>query len=714
LRKLRDLCPPWPKDLWSIDCSFKSEISIETVHDAQKSENISRVIQKDISLTRTTKLSIENKKILQKDFDALEKRGEILSFFRKDINLRPKTSKIKDYTQNFKQSWGSLLLKLRSYQSSVSIFFSKLTMLWYLSLILVMISAAFLLLFVTKFTIESKVNSGYQTLQEISKGWQEFTLIAKNINRVRFDFLLADTLFIPFRALSDPRLESVGNVISGGRELTYTLDNWLSLLIQIEAFMRSRNLTDIYWVHLLERLRPNISRINLSLTEALMAYKNITWLPNKSLEDQKNNLIMQLEKMKYYSDTIESDYDTILSLLGKEERKQYLLVFQNADEIRPTGWFMGSMAIISMFRWKVDIFQKKDVYAIEWDLKVADYERQPAPKGINELTEFFWLRDSNYFVNTRDSAEAIEFFTDQAWIDIDGVIFINQNSLLRLLSITGPVYFDTIKRDISENNFSEIMSLLVESKVFHIGTLGTPKQILFDFVSVFLQTLKDQGKYTEYLKFILSEIENREILVWFFDEEAQNLSRELWLSGEIDYSQSLDFWYPVYTSVSWNKSDRYMQRSYSYDISPWESCSYDVSVEISATHAMTKVHRDQIALLKNEFWLEESEELTFIQWAGRNRQYVRYLLPSQASILTLDSWEFVDYGSRKWLEFFVETPLLQTSRYSFSYNLLNPDCKPYSLKHYKQPGIKSYDISINFDGDITRHTDLTSDFYFEE
>lgn len=714
LRKLRDLCPPWPKDLWSIDCSFKSGISIETIHDAQKSENISRVIQQDISLTRTTKLSIENKKILQKDFDALEKRGEILSFFRKDINLRPKTSKIKDYTQNFKQSWGSLLLKLRSYQSSVSIFFSKLTMLWYLSLILVMISAAFLLLFVIKFTIESKVNSGYQTLQEISKGWQEFTLIAKNINKVRFDFLLADTLFIPFRALSDPRLKSVGNVISGGRELTYTLDNWLSLLIQIEAFMRSRNLTDIYWVHLLERLRPNISRINLSLTETLMAYKNITWLPNKSLEDQKNNLIMQLEKMKYYSDILESDYDTILSLLGKEERKQYLLVFQNADEIRPTGWFMGSMAIISMFRWKVDIFQKKDVYAIEWDLKVAEYERQIAPKGINELTEFFWLRDANYFVNTRDSAEAIEFFIDQAWIDIDGVIFINQNSLVRLLSITGPVYFDLLKRDISKNNFSEIMSLLVESKVFQLGTLGTPKQVVFDFIPVFLTALKEQGKYTEYLKFLLAEIENREILVWFFDEEAQNLSRELWLIGDIHYSDSLDFWYPVYTSISWNKSDRYMQRSYSYNITPWEACGYNVSVEMSATHAMTKVHRDQMMVLKNEFWLEESEELTFIQWAGRNRQYVRYLLPKDTSILSFESWEFVDYGSRKWLEFFIETPLLQTSRYSFSYKLLNPDCRPYSLKHYKQPGIKSYDISINFDGDITRYTDLTNDFYFEE
>lgn len=714
MRKLRDLCPPWSEDLWSIDCSFQSEINIETIHDAQKSENISRVVQKAISLTRTTKLSIENKKILQKDFDALEKRGEILSFLRKDINLRPKTSKIKHSIQNFKEIRGVLLSKLCHYQSSVSIFFSKLTMLWYLSLILVMISAAFLLLFVTKFTIESKVNSGYQILQEMSKGWQEFTSIAKNINRARFDFLLADTLFTPFRVLSDPRLDSVENVIFGGRQLTYTLDNWLSLLIQIEAFVRSRNPTNIYWVHLLERLRPNISRINLSLSEALDAYKSITWLPSMSLQDQKNNLISELERLQYYTDIIDSRYDTLLSLLGKDERKQYLIVFQNADEIRPTGGFMGSMAIASMFRWKVDIFQKKDVYAIEWDLKVAEYERQIAPKGINELTEFFGLRDANYFINIKDSAQAIRFFVDQAWIDIDGVIFINQNSLVKLLDISWPVYFDVLKRDISKNNFSEIMSLLVESKVFREWTLGTPKQILFDFVPVFLTALKEQGKYAEYLKFLLTEIENREILVWFFDEEVQKLSRDLGLSGDIDYSDSFDFWYSVYTSVSWNKSDRYMQRSYSYSVISWEACSFDVSVQMSSTHAMTKVHRDQIELLKNEFQIEQSDELMFIQWTGRNRQYVRYLIPSQAVVTQIESGEVVDYGSRKWLEFFLETPLLQTSRYSFSYNLPNPECKIYSLKHYKQPGIKSYDIDINFNGDVSRYTDVTRDFYFEK
>lgn len=714
MKKLRDLLSPSEEKAWDIDVRTQLELQLLSKNISQKSENISLSPQKDISLTRTTKLSIENKKLLQKDFDALEKRGEILSFFRRDVNLRTKTSIIKRYTQGLKQAGEDIRWKLYEYQSWVSIFFSKLTLLWYLSLILVMISSAFLLLFVTKFTIESKVNSGYQTLQDISKGWQDFSLIAQNINRARFDFLLADTLFHPFRLLPDTRLQSVGYVIAGGRQLSYTLDSSFSLLIQMEKFIRVRNPAEIYWVHLLERLRPTISQIGVSLEKALTAYKNIAWLPNTGLEDQKNMLISQLEIGKYYIDNIVSRYDTLLALLWKNERKQYLIVFQNADEIRPTGGFMGSMAILSMFRGKVDIFQKKDVYAIEWDLKVADYERQPAPKGINELTEFFWLRDANYFINTKDSAEAIWFFVDQAWIDIDGVIFINQNSLVRLLDITGPVYFDLLKRDISKNNFSEIMSLLVESKVFHVGTLGTPKQVVFDFVPVFLSVLKEQGKYAEYLTFLLSEIKNREILIWFFDEEVQKLSADLGLSGDIDYSDSFDFWYPVYTSISWNKSDRYMQRSYSYRVSSGEACSFDISVQMSSTHAMTKVHRDQIELLKNEFLLEQSDELMFIQWTWRNRQFVRYLIPSEARNIQIQDGEVVDYGSRTWLEFFLETPLLQTSRYSFSYNLPNPECKLYSFKHYKQPGIKSYDIDISYNGAMSRYTDVTRDFYFEK
>lgn len=488
----------------------------------------------------------------------------------------------------------------------------------------------------------------------------------------------------------------------------------MSLLVQLEDYLRENNPRDIYWVHVLERLKPNIEQISEALTHSVQSYKQVEWLPNSSLITQKNQLIDELQNWQWMLQKILENYDTLLSILWKQERKQYLIVFQNADEIRPSWGFMWSMALVSMFRGKVDVFQKKDVYAIEWDLKLADYERRPAPKGINELTEYFWLRDANYFINTRDSAEAIEFFVSQAWLDIDGVVFLNQNSLVRLLEITGPVYFDTLKRDITAYNFSEIMSLLVESKVFDTGTLWTPKQILFDFVPVFFQTLKQQAQYWTYAQFLFQEISRREIVLWLFDTEEQALITELWLDGAVDTSQSLDFWYPVYTSISGNKSDRYMKRAYRYSVTKDSSCAFEVQGDIQSTHAMTKVHRDQIETFKADFDLEPDEELMYIQWTGRNRQYVRYLIPSEATDIELDSGEIVDYGSRKWLEFFLETPLLQTSRYSFSYTLPNPDCKPYTFTHYKQPWLKNYDIDFIYNDALERSNDMNWDFYFEK
>ena len=699
--------------MWDIDCKTYQGLEVLSSHTTKTTEtHISNEI-KNISMKKQKHVRVDEKKGTLKDFDALEKRWEISNFLRRDIMLTSRFWWLKNRISQRFAFVDSLWPKVSKIWAQLAYFFRNLSIAWYFSLILIFLSSAFLLVFLAKHTIEVRVNRGYETLLTISEGWKDFEEIRKLVNQTRFDFLLADILFQPFRLSWDHRLWSVSHAIKWWRHLSLALDHSFSLVARVEGFISESSPRDVYWVHVLERLYPHIITISESMTQAIHSYEQISWLPSQELFGKKNRLVDELQNWELYINTLISHYNTLLSLLWSDERKQYLIVFQNADEIRPTGWFMGSMAIASMFRGRVDIFDKKDVYAIEWDLKLADYERRSAPKWLSELTEFFWLRDANYFINTRDSAEAIKFFVGQAGLDIDGIIFLNQSSILRLLDISWPVYFEELKRDITKNNFSEIISLLVEAKVFHKGTLGTPKQILFDFVPVFFSHLKEQWSYAEYLSFLAHEIQNREVILWLFDEDGQNMLSELWLDGQIDFSQTQDFWYPVYTSVSWNKSDRYMQRSYSYTVSRRESCDYDISVQISSTHAMTKVHRDHIETLKNEFWIEEDFELRYIQWEWRNRQYVRYLLPLEAQVQQVQSWEVVNYGSRQGLEFFIETPLLQTSRFDFSYTLPNPDCDPYSFTHFKQPGIRKYDIDISYNGSMHRYTDITSDFTFE-
>jgi len=78
------------------------------------------------------------------------------------------------------------------------------------------------------------------------------------------------------------------------------------------------------------------------------------------------------------------------------------------------------------------------------------------------------------------------------------------------------------------------------------------------------------------------------------------------------------------------------------------------------------------------------------------------------------SWtDIVDYGQRKWLEFFLDTELSQTSVYENGYELLNPNCENYSTILYKQPWIQEFGIRLNIDWEIYNYDNLEEDFYFE-
>jgi len=107
------------------------------------------------------------------------------------------------------------------------------------------------------------------------------------------------------------------------------------------------------------------------------------------------------------------------------------------------------------------------------------------------------------------------------------------------------------------------------------------------------------------------------------------------------------------------------------------------------------------------------DDLLQIQWNARNRQYVRVLLPAGAEITPKDAMEIVDYGSRKWIEFFLTTPVQQAEFFDFSYTLKNPECKQYNTMYYKQPGIQSYDVNIMIENQNYNFERKQEDFYFE-
>lgn len=695
MQSLKDIYSSWEKKV--IDVRNPDRIISPKVSERENQllNDVKKWTWKDISFSK--KHSIKLSKKTWKNFDALEKSiKKIWVPKKKDIKIAKRTS-------TFSFSWTVLSA------------FKKIRNMWYIGAIYIcLFSILFLWIigYLDKIIIENRVNAGYEKLMSLKSWVSGLEDLQKKINNARFDLLIADTLFFPFRILPGEKINSISHVISGWRYLSSSLDDMLALYSATNSYIWEKDISNIYFTQLFENFRWDLVDIEASLSKSIYHYESVSWLPSKDLQNQKDLSVKNLKEIQWYLSTINNDFSHLQNLLGHDERKKYLIVFQNADEIRPTWGFMGSMWLLEIFRWRVQLFQKKDVYAIEWDLKSSDYERLAPPKWIDQITDTFGLRDANYFANIKDSSNTINFFTSRAWLNLDGIIYINQSSLLRMLELTWPIYSEKLEREISAENFSELMSLVVEAKTFKKWTLWTPKQVLFDFMEDYSKKLISEWNYFEYLKVILHDIKSRDIMAWSFSNDDRKVLEDLDLVGNIDYDSSLDFAYPVYTSISWNKSDRYMEHSYTQTIAYWDNCSFNASLEMKLTHNMGKMKRERIQSLINEFELD-SPNLFEIQWASPNKQYVRVILPSKSNIREQDGMEIVDYGSRKWVEFFITTEVQQSSFFTIDYTLPNPKCQDYTYKLYKQPGIKDFIIEMSIGDQKFKYQNREEDFYFE-
>src|SRR4030042_5231555 len=130
-------------------------------------------------------------------------------------------------------------------------------------------------------------------------------------------------------------------------------------------------------------------------------------------------------------------------LLGLDSPPQYLLLFQNDKELRPTGGFMTAYAIMKVDKAKFEPVRSDDIYNLD-----AKYRpRIPAPEPISKyikgpyiLSKNLRLRDMNW---SPDFTESMQLFTKEAESvgvkGIDGVIAVDTQLLVNLLDAIGPI-----------------------------------------------------------------------------------------------------------------------------------------------------------------------------------------------------------------------------------------------------------------------------------
>ncbi len=185
------------------------------------------------------------------------------------------------------------------------------------------------------------------------------------------------------------------------------------------------------------------------------------------LRDQLKPFTKILPELQARVDEAISLLDVFLPMAGYPSEKNYLLILQNADEIRPTGGFIGNIGTVTIDAAEMKQIKFQDVYAI--DNPVSGVWKEVPPEAIRmELGVNAWfLRDANWSPDFPQSAERIMDYYDRELAlasvshpALNGVIALQPGFFYHLLKLTGPITIDN--KEFTADNFYTELEYAVE------------------------------------------------------------------------------------------------------------------------------------------------------------------------------------------------------------------------------------------------------------
>lgn len=383
----------------------------------------------------------------------------------------------------------------------------------------------------------------------------------------------------------------------------------------------------------------------------------------------------------------------IPELIGVNGKRTYLVLLQNNSELRPTGGFIGSFALIEFDQGRLLNFEVRDVYSADGQLKGHVEPPAALKKYLGEAGWF--LRDSNWDPHFPASARRAGWFLEKETGEVvDGVFGVNLFLAQRILNAVGEIEVIDFGEKINAKNLFEKAGYHSEIGFFPGSTqkqdfLGSLSKSLFE-------ELKNLDAKTEVkiLKEVYHSLEAKDLLVFFNNPKAMAVVADLGWDGRIkgvtcqSSSEScfLDYLMLVESNLGVNKANFFVQRDVVHQVNFFSDGQVEEKLKIDY----------------------HNSSLTENFPAGRYKNYLRILIPlgSRLGSVLINGQkideEKIDQGSlygKTYFGFLVEVPIKDSSSVEVTYFLPEKislkGASRYLLLIQKQPGIQDKQISLD-------------------
>jgi len=314
--------------------------------------------------------------------------------------------------------------------------------------------------------------------------------------------------------------------------------------------------------------------------------------------------------------------ETIPEILGLDgKRREYMVLLQNEMEIRATGGFVGSYAILSFEGGRLLSFEVKDVYEADGQLKGHVEPPEEIKKYLGEAGWF--MRDANWQASFPQTSREIQWFLEkETGRKVDGVIGMDLAVAKMILGVTGEIYVPDFKEKVNKDNLYEQAEFWSETNSFpgstqkasFLGGLGTQ---LFEEI----KNLKTTKRW-ELMMGMVEMLERNEIQLGFNHSETAEAMAEAGWDGSVYEGECsgprcyADYLYVVESNLGINKANYFLYRN------------MEERVDISA------------GWIKRDLKINYENTAKSSNWPGGDyKNYLRVYLPKEAEVTEIGMGE---------------------------------------------------------------------------
>lgn len=371
--------------------------------------------------------------------------------------------------------------------------------------------------------------------------------------------------------------------------------------------------------------------------------------------------------------------------LGAAAPVNYLVLIENPEELRPSGGFPGTLALVTLSHGQLASYAFFDIYDLNQAYAASDHPPvpQPWPLATYAPTGELSMLDATWWADFPTSAQTLlAMYRYTGWPPVNGVVAIDPAVVGRLLAVTGPqsIDIDGERRSVDSQNF--LAEIERERRLAMSGQksdLAHKQMVALVGRNIIAQLQGADRPTLQHVIHLLGQAaDRRDIQAYATDAGVEQfLDGHRW-TGRLVPDRSTPTLAITMANVAFGKSSQLMQPVYAIDVRPAPGDAERVTLKITLQHTGTANPSDPFDAF----------------YQGTQRWWIDVALPASSTLLGSSVPRVPDPGAAGGGAYLIALDPGQTAALTLSFEM--PQAETFLIR--RQPGLQPADLTLTAPG----------------